>query len=1106
MAWVRQLAGALARDEIAADDVAQEAWLVASERAPDDNLPLRPWLARVVHNLVRMRRRSSMRRELRERAAIASSAEPTPHDLLERVEAQRAIADEVIALAEPYRKTVLLHYVEGVSTSTIARRLDIPAGTVRRRLKVARDRLRERLRGDRVALVLLLALARSRTARATPLALGAVMMKKTIALVGLIVLLLLGGAAVHHLRSAPSANPSVDVSIPMLVAGIRARAATTTLAPARPIAPRHVAGRVVVAGGVPVANAIVRLGYALFPYDDSELDPIAVARSDANGNFDFGTRSFAAAVVTAEAPERAVARLRVDEAPATDRLVLELGECATHVIGVVRDVVGGPIEGARIATLGLGGVDSARDGSFSVCMRAGGGRVRVEADGYGTVGFAVTVAGRVHHDVVLVPEGVLVGIVVDEAGHAVPGARVAAFQVSTDAADRWTIADSDGRFRVARLTPGHYRLAATSNGLGTRIDQLVVVETSSANRELRLVVSARARVAGHVVLDGAPIAGARITVDLVRGRGEHDDTDAYAVSGLDGSFTLDGVPLGAIALVVAPYRVRAPRMLVVDRLALANVVLDVTRIGSLHGRVTRDGAPVADAEVECGSPSVFSDASGTYALNGLDGSKCRLLASAHGATSVPADIALTGEPQVADIDLSSSATIRGIVVGATGARVPDVLVVARAIASPTDLCTAMTDAAGEFACTGLRGGDYELAAFPGPGTRAFARAPNASHDQTHVDAGTDARVTVAVQIEFLAIRGSVVDDTGSPVADAFVEAFTSSSPTNIASFGEPAPTARTDSSGEFSIDRLGTGTYNLRARAADGGEVTTSGIAAGSSGVELRVSRAGSISGTLVGFATPPLVTFSGVGGASEATVDGSSFAAVGLVPGTYWLEAYDSANDSEADSATVVVAPNNAATAILRDRARGTVEATVVDATTHAPVAGLACHVAAVADNNIGCCSWLLYGPTSLSDLQGHARLDAPAGAVRVFCMPSLQPPFPADSPFSWATGDATVPAGGTGFAEVLAAPRVYPRSDVGFYTSNFTGSATIISIDPSGPAATSGLVVGDVVLALDGNSVTALSPNAVLTLATNHRPGSTLAVGTARGTFTILVAANSF
>jgi Carboxypeptidase regulatory-like domain len=413
--------------------------------------------------------------------------------------------------------------------------------------------------------------------------------------------------------------------------------------------------------------------------------------------------------------------------------------------------------------------------------------------------------------------------------------------------------------------------------------------------------------------------------------------------------------------------------------------------------------------------------------------------------------------------------------------------------------------AGECVCSGLQGGDYELAVYPAPATRPFGSAGDAARDPIHVEPGADARVTLAIDAELTTISGTVVDDTGAPIADAFVTASTSSAPTNITFDAKPSPSARTDVTGVFTIDRLAPGAYNLRAHSADGGEVTAFGIAAGSTGVELRVARTGSISGDLIGFATAPEVAFHRnaiTGGFSgDAVVDGTSFSVTGVAPGMYRLEAYDLANGQEADAASVVVTPGGTAHATLRERARGTVEATVVDAIAHTPVAGLACHVAAVAPSGtIGCCGWLNGGSISLSDVAGHVRLESPAGPVRVFCMPALQPPFPPDAPYSWATGDATVPVGGTGYAEVLAAARMYPRSDVGFYTDNFIAPPTIIAIDATGPAAASGLVVGDVILTIDGVPVAMMAPSAVMTLATNHRPGSLLAVGTARGTFTVV------
>lgn len=922
-------------------------------------------------------------------------------------------------------------------------------------------------------------------------------MKKTLAVIAALIALLWFGRAMMHRHAAYLADAAHGTApITAAMTAQRGSAGDVAIVDAVAVAPRHIAGRVRLAGGGPVANAIVRLGTAPFPDDEAELDPVAIARTDSAGRFDFGTRSVTAAVLTAEAPEHTVAWLRLDSAPAPDRLVLTLGDCTLRVVGAVRDAGGTPIAGARVSTAGLGGFDAERDGSFSVCAHPGW--IRVDADGYGGVGFAVTVSGRVHHDVVLVPEGIVTGAVVDESARPIVGAHVAAFLASTErgAADRWVSSDTDGRFRIAGLTPAHYRVIATAPGLGTRSDTRVVVATGSAAPEIRLVLVARARLAGHVLDHGTAIAGARIEIV------DRDGTDSYAVSGLDGSFALDGVPLGAVELGAPPYRVISPRKLVVDRLAMKDVVLEVARVGALHGRVTRRGTAVAAAEVQCGDARTFSDATGAYELDELDDDKCSLTANADGQTSAPTQIAITTEPQLVDIDLAAASTIHGVVVDASGAPVADALVLARQPVQPSDQCNAATGSAGEFTCSGLRGGDYEIAVYPGPGTRSFGAAAEPPRDPIHVEPGAVVEVKLAVDAQLLSIRGTVVDDTGAPIPDVFIGASPSTSLTIVSPQLAPNPSACTDATGAFEIDRLAAGTYTLRAAAGEGGEVTTPGIAAGDGAVELRIARAGSIAGNLVGFATPPRIEFGKAStGTHTATVDGSSFSATGLEPGTYWVEAYDLADEREADVATVVVPPGGTAYATLAMRARGTVEATVLDSVARTPVAGLTCHVAALDDGNVGCCGWLLDDPASLSDVAGHVRLEAPAGAVRVFCMPSLRPPFPFDSPYSWSTGDATVPAGGTGYAQVLAVSRVYPRSDVGFYTSAFTQPATIVMIDPGGPAMSSGLVVGDAITSIDGAPVVMMSGNAVLTLATNHRPGSTLAVGTPRGTFTIVV-----
>jgi RNA polymerase sigma factor (sigma-70 family) len=161
-AWLQRLARRLV-DSTTADDLVQETWATAVRAQPDRDRPLRPWLAEVLRNLVRMRARSTARWQART-AAVGAAIDvplPTPEELLTQHQAQRAVAEAVAGLDEPYRSTLLLCYAQDIEPTEIARQQGIPAGTVRWRLKRAIDRVRttmdERHGGDRRAWVLALA-------------------------------------------------------------------------------------------------------------------------------------------------------------------------------------------------------------------------------------------------------------------------------------------------------------------------------------------------------------------------------------------------------------------------------------------------------------------------------------------------------------------------------------------------------------------------------------------------------------------------------------------------------------------------------------------------------------------------------------------------------------------------------------------------------------------------------------------------------------------------------------------------------------------------------------------------------------------------------------
>lgn len=158
--WIRGLAGALLRDEAAADDLAQDTWLAALQHAPGV-VRLRPWLRQVARNFARQHQRGSVRRAARESLARTPAEPEGPADYAERLEAEQRLTRALAALEEPFRSTLMLRYYEELEPAEIARRQGLPGGTVRWRLARAHELLRERLDeahgGDRRAWSLALA-------------------------------------------------------------------------------------------------------------------------------------------------------------------------------------------------------------------------------------------------------------------------------------------------------------------------------------------------------------------------------------------------------------------------------------------------------------------------------------------------------------------------------------------------------------------------------------------------------------------------------------------------------------------------------------------------------------------------------------------------------------------------------------------------------------------------------------------------------------------------------------------------------------------------------------------------------------------------------------
>jgi RNA polymerase sigma-70 factor (ECF subfamily) len=130
-----------------AEDVAQEAFLVALERLEDCRKPERfgGWFLTIVRN----RSKNLLRREkVRSGEDIAEGLLPgdgTPEEDLVRVELRGHLEAGLEGLAAPRREVLLLHDLEGWKHREIAEKLGIPEGTVRSHLHFARRHLRKRL-------------------------------------------------------------------------------------------------------------------------------------------------------------------------------------------------------------------------------------------------------------------------------------------------------------------------------------------------------------------------------------------------------------------------------------------------------------------------------------------------------------------------------------------------------------------------------------------------------------------------------------------------------------------------------------------------------------------------------------------------------------------------------------------------------------------------------------------------------------------------------------------------------------------------------------------------------------------------------------------------
>lgn len=1099
--WLRRLAGRLADDRDDADDLAQEAWIAAWRRQPDPDRPLRPWLAKVVRDAARMRRRTDARRAAREATVADDAAVATPDDLLAQARLHQTLVELVLALDEPYRATVLARYVEGRSAADIARAAGVPEGTVRWRLSQALHRLRDQLdaRARKRAWLPFAAAGGGHALRATTTktVVGAV-----IALALLLALFRFGpgssGGAGRGFRPPP-----IDAPITPF-AGADSKHASGNATPSGPpwltpadAATHPIAGRVVDEHGAPIAGALVQL--QSWPIGNEENRSITAA----DGTFHFAPRYAAAYYVAASASRRAPTSMYIDSRASSDgyepsELVLILGDCAQTAEGMITDAGGGPIAGATILRLTTGrpgpfgvAVTSAADGSYAICLPRGTSWLNVGADGYEHVLRELAAHdGRLHVDIALAPGASVGGQVIDAAtGAPIAGVWVGLWPIvrrSGEGADRHALTDENGRFTIDALALGRYSLTAQDDShVKASIDELTVSSVNGTT--LAPIRMDRGETIRGVVRSGeTPVANARVGLTVPGlNYGGLLPTPMSVVTAADGTFILHGVPRApSLTPTVATYAVRSPTT--IDTTSPpANLVLEVDALSTLRGRVVRAGVGVADAAVtargtEGGDKGWRTAVDGTFAIPGVAPGAYQVSAMSDSLGAYSTRAASVTVPSNADviIELDAGGTMTGTVRDEAGAAVVGAEVIAKDEHSD-DYGASITAVDGSFAISTLAGGDYRVHVRPyasAPHDFAWAgtapavlSVPNGS---THVGP-----ITLTVKRSVRPIAGIVIDETGAPVSDAIVRLGP------VWGWTSTVPIARTTTDGRFRLTAVGDGPFSLDAGTGGGPLASLTDVAPGTEDVVLRLVRPGSIAGTVVGLAGARVWLWRAGGILGAASVPEGQrtvmtrddrFVFAGLVPGDYGLLAV-SATDTA--SAAVHIEPGLSASVTMAAGPTRRVTGTV-SIVGGGRVVGATC----IAAPSLG--ELLPPGMNRSLPQQAVTAADgtfaierAPAGDALVLCVPARR----------YTSGAVVVPAAADHATVEIAPGHEAELAEPGFaFVDNLV--PPIVADVYGDDAVHAGIAPGDRVVAIDGMNVESLYVTTVALLIESRPSGSTV------------------
>jgi protocatechuate 3,4-dioxygenase beta subunit len=692
-------------------------------------------------------------------------------------------------------------------------------------------------------------------------------------------LVVLCGFALFFLvaRDTPAPNAKVLPSRAAAVQGtsamqgsvrVLAPAADSNLADVVPNPARIFLEGVVVddASGQPIAGASVALHHGRLAEGLTQIATrrdSAPQRTDARGRFRFGPLRAATHGIGVQAkgylPQ---AKQSVDP---QDRIEMRMIRGGTSLRGKVSDLTGGTVPGARLVFGAVGEDESmtyARPRWTAIADANGEYRIDLAPGTYETVAAHPDYCSdrdivRVEEmplvrDFDLAPAAQISGIV-RELGTGLPVVAANVYvRPSTSGysqgIDVQGQSDDQGKFEIEGVEPGALVIYAAAPELASATPLTLHVAPGEHARGLELWLDSAGTLEGQVVVKNGQEKPTPVVGAVVSGLSTSDQRYyvADAPSDASGRFRITGVlpttlTLQTVANNLAPFLSPEP---VEVRSGTTRVEVTMTRGLTIRGRV--EPAQVAQIHLEMalngqnwgqmqsvqanGMARSRSDSDGSFVVNGVAPAALRLVAQTEDGRTGFVELDVRDSMESVVVQLEDSAPVEGTVHDESGRplsvridmrRANDALAALR-LNNLLGLGGIRSDASGRFAWRGLSSGTYTLHLYDEHGEALPVRAAGAKNEkfqsQLSVHLPKDRRgaaLSLIAQAGRTELSGTVVDDEGSPLAQALVSVEENA---GAAAMRMPSKARRvlTDESGRFKVGGLlAHATYRVRAHALE---------------------------------------------------------------------------------------------------------------------------------------------------------------------------------------------------------------------------------------------------------------------------------------------------